>query len=434
MTRRFRAALALYSIGVEAVVWLVMVPYTIARIVAGRARARELRDRLNGTVMSPRARVLIHAVSAGEMVAAEPLVRRFAPSPVLLTTQTRAGLDAGSRLRAVHAHVEDCVFLPWDRFTIRRWLETSGITKAVVVETEIWPNLFAACRSIDLPLFIVNGRIASRDRSRYRAARWFFSDVLRCATAIGAQDERAREAFIAAGAPAGRLHVGGNLKLDAQVAPRVLARNVEAMLREAPMIVAGSTHDPEERVLVECMRSLKATRRVRMAIAPRDTSRAAQIETLAERCGLGAVRLSRVIDDDAMMPAAWDVLVIDRYGWLTACYRFAEVAFVGGTIAPVGGHNVVEAAALGTPVIVGPFVSEIEGIVEALAAARGIVRLPHVATAESLRRALEALLDDPERGRRIGSAARAVCEQSAGAVERYSAVVLDRISARESPA
>src|SRR5262245_17409573 len=219
-----RLASGVYAVVIEAVVWSALVPVAIAKMALGRSSARELRDRMGITAERPQRdrgqpRILVHAVSAGEMNAARPLVSGLAARGcrVVLTTGTRAGLEAAAKLAAEQPCVERSVYLPWDRRAIRPWLRSIAPDAVIVIETEIWPNLFAVCRSLRVPLFIANGRIRVRDVRRYRIARGFFRHVLACAEWIGVQSPRERDAFIAIGAPPERVTVAGNLKFDAAV-------------------------------------------------------------------------------------------------------------------------------------------------------------------------------------------------------------------------
>lgn len=420
MSVRGRALLGVYSIAIELVVWIALVPLTLARIVAGRATKQELRERLGSGWLPSRARVLVHAISAGEMAAAEPLVARLCQTNerVLLSTGTHAGMASAARMAGTYRNVEACVFMPWDRWAARRWLQSLGFVRVVVMETEIWPNLFTACRASGIPLFIANGRIRSRDLPRYGAARGFFRPVLDCTAWIGAQTVRDRERFLAIGAPPDRVEVMGNLKFDAPLRRRMLPAGVDANRDARPLLVAGSTHAPEERWLFQCLNRLRhGGRHVRLVVVPRNIGRSAAVIRVARRQWLTAIRWS-AWRESGSRKASWDVLVVDEFGWLTSFYEHADIAFVGGTLAPVGGHNVIEAAALGRPVIVGPHVDDIAAVVEELEAAGGIVRLPAGNPAEALAAACEELLDQPERRNEIGSAARAVCQRASGATER----------------
>ena len=173
-----------------------MVPVEMIRIVIGRSRMSDLRARLWGATPSRRttgARVVIHAVSAGEMAAARALVSALAVErpdvSVILTTGTRAGLLVADACRSSHPQIEQSTWLPWDRLrSTRRWLKRIAPGAVVVIETEIWPNLHRACRLEGVPILIASGRLYPRDVARYSAAAWFFRDVLASVCSVGVQD------------------------------------------------------------------------------------------------------------------------------------------------------------------------------------------------------------------------------------------------------
>lgn len=425
-----RALFALYSFLIEVVVWIALVPAVCTRAWIRCAGPAELRQRL-----ARRARrdgspapgtVVIHAVSVGEMHAAAPLVAGLVTSGrrVLLTTGNRAGLEAGQRLARAHSGVEDVIYLPWDRWAVRRWLAALAPAAVVVMETEIWPNLFRACAALDVPLLVANGRIRPRDVRRYRAARPFFAPVLACASWIGVQSAAERDRFLAIGAPASRLEVAGNVKFDAAVAGRAGMSASGGGEPEHPVIVAGSTHGPEERWLLDCARRLAAQgRRIRLVLAPRDVARASEVVRQARSLQFRA----RLWSEAPGTP--WDVLVLDRYGMLREWYAGADVVVIGGTFAPIGGHNLLEPAILARPILMGPHTGEIEATVRLFDAADAVVRVPADDPGRRLAESCFDLLDDPVRARKLGENAAAVCRRHAGSAARYLRAIADRAAA-----
>lgn len=412
-------------------VWLALVPVLWARSLVTRSGRAELWQRLARSVPTAPARhVLVHAVSVGEMNAAEPLVAALgAAHRILLTTGTAAGLVTAERLKSTHPAVSDCVHLPWDRYAVRDWLRTIAPAAVVVVETEIWPNLFTACRELRIPLFIANGRIRPRDRWKYRLGRGFFRGVLDSAEWIGVQSAGERDAFLAAGAPPDRVQVAGNLKFDAAQLPRSGSPGLAPDGDGRPLVVAGSTHDPEEGWLLECARALSdQERRIRMVLAPRDAARAGSVSRLAHARGFRSLTWSEWSTNTTK---PWDVLVLDQYGLLQPCYLVADVVVIGGTFVPVGGHNLLEAAAAARPIVVGPHVDEISAVIEPFETAGALMRLSGTEPVRALTDGLRLLLDDPERARAMGAAARQVCGLGAGSAARHAQVIINRLAMPE---
>ncbi len=426
-----RALFFFYSLSIEVIVWFVLVPALWVRALVTCAEAPQLRQRLalvprRDAAKLPRTGpVLVHAVSVGEMHAAAPLVAALAAKAhrVLLTTGTAAGLEAARRLSHEQSAVEGVAYLPWDRSAVRSWLSRIAPSAVVVMETEIWPNLFRACGDLQVPLFIANGRIRPADVRKYRRARSFFARVLESATWIGVQSAAERDRFLAIGAPADRLDVAGNLKFDAALAA-CAEPSMPTSAAGRPLVVAGSTHDPEERWLLECARLLDGDGHpVRLVLAPRNVARARRVARLARSHRLRVRLWSEPSSVD------WDVMVLDRYATLRACYAGADVVVIGGTFVPVGGHNILEPAALARPILVGPHTEEIAVLVQAFAEAGALVRLSGADPVRALADSCRALLADRVQARTMGERAGAVCRQGAGSAARHAGVIVEQLAA-----
>ena len=431
-----RVLLGIYSLAIDAVVWFALAPALWVRSLVTRAGLTELRQRLgwgeprrSSPEPSATRPVLVHAVSVGEMNAAAPLVAALGIDGrrVLLTTGTAAGLHTAVRLAREQSNVDGCLYLPWDRRAVRRWLRDLAPSAVIVVETEIWPNFFIACKELKIPLFIANGRIRPGDVWKYRLAPAFFRAVLDSAAWIGVQSTRERDAFVAIGASAARVAVTGNLKFDAARSARFEAAVLERDAEGRRLVVAGSTHDPEERWLLECARTLSGNgHRIRLVIAPRDVARAAAVSRLARALGFLPLTWSEWSGHTAR---PWDVLVLDQYGTLASCYTGADVVIIGGTFVPVGGHNILEAAAAARPILVGPHVDEIAAVIAPFEAAGALMRVPGADPARSLADACRTLFVDPERARLMGEAASEICRQGKGSAARHARAIAARLPA-----
>jgi len=405
-------ALSLYRGLVDSVVGLAIAPFCHDHRT----------ERLGRAPVPPKGapRIVLHAVSVGEMAAASALVAELRGSfRFVLTTGNAAGRAAAERLRRRFRQVEHVCYLPWDtREGVTRFLEAARPDAVVVVETELWPNLFHLCRERQTPLLVASGRLYPRDVARYRAARFLFRDVLASVSWIGAQTEAERAAFLAIGAPPERITVTGNLKLDAP-APQALDGAWERSLRSAgPIVVAGSTHAPEEELILAAFRALRKEHPLaRLVLAPRHVERSATISPGAARFSEGPT-------------AGWDVLVIDQLGVLASLYRHADVAVIGGSFAAKGGQSPLEAAAAGCPGIVGPDVSHVESLVDGLAEAGGLERL---ADGAALLPALRRLLAEPAERARMGAAARAFVAAHRGAARATGDAVRALVDRGASP-
>src|SRR5262249_15975240 len=385
-------------------VWTVLAPATAIGVALGWIPRGSLAGRLGFSpgLRETDRRLLLHAASLGEMAAAETLAAALLEADpeatVLLSAGNRQAFEQGWRIADSLDRVEGPVLLPWDRYSaLLAWLSEVGPAAVAVVETEIWPNLFFACRDLAIPIAIVSGRIEPADAARYRLARPFFRNVLSCAWWIGAQDEAEAARFRAIGAPADRTVIAGNLKADVPSGARA-----DAATRIAPLPVGGllllaaRTHRPEEEILLRVFARLRLDFAVRLVLAPRHARRASSISRRARRKGLRESRWS-------FPPSGggWDVLLVDEPGWLAPFYRRTDVSLVGGSLARRGGHNLYEAAGGGRPIVVGRHTGNFREMAERLERAGGLAR---VGDETSLEACLRQLLADSSRREAMGRA------------------------------
>ncbi len=396
------------------------------------AGAAERAERLGGAL--PRCgsgRLLLHAVSAGEMTAASALaaeIERTAPEQkVLLTTGTREGRSVAERVRESCGAVEAVSYLPWDRpGAVRRWLSRLAPSAVVTVEAELWPGLFLGARSLGIPVAVASGRLRPGEARRYALARPVFRPVVEAVSWIGARTEEDRERFIAIGASPSRVEVTGDLKLDAPAPSAALPPGWEAWFAVGPPLLVGvSTHAPEEDLLLAAVKRLREKGvAVRLALAPRHVSRGAEVEQLARRAGFETRRLSG-------SPGPADVVVLDAFGLLPALFPHAAIAFLGGTIAPVGGHSPVGAAEAGVPLLAGPSLEGVRDVADALRSAGALVDVSREGAVAELSAALTKLLADEGDRRRRGEAGRRALGSLRGAAARTATRVLALLAARQ---
>lgn len=425
----------LYDVVLAFTIAIVLIPREVVSIFLGRSRIELLRERLGtirGISSDSHPFLLVHAVSVGEMAAARSLIaslkEEISSVRFILTTGNREGREAAEQLRSAYPEIAEVSYLPWDRHAAtRRWMQHLKPSAVIVIETEIWPNLFRSASELSIPLFIVSGRIYPKDRSRYRIARCFFRSVLKSVEWIGVQSEEERSSFIRAGAPGDHVEVVGNLKHDTVVS-RKLPRPWELVFEHANganLIVAGSTHHPEEAWLIEALHRLRQSDLLaRLVLAPRHPRRAESIHDQIVSAGWATVRWS----DGPPTNDRWEVLILDQVGPLAAVFQWADVAVIGGSLVRHGGHNPLEAARHSRAIIIGPHHEHFREIVHGLDHAGGIRVLPETGDVrQALFSALRELVQDSRQRKDLGSHALAYIRNHHGIARRYARTLVARM-------
>jgi 3-deoxy-D-manno-octulosonic-acid transferase len=385
----------------------------------GRYRA-SFRERLGrlpaGLADAAAPAVWIHAVSVGEVLAARPLIRalrdRLRGHRIVLSTTTVTGQALARR---TVGEADAVFFAPFDWVgPVRQALAAVRPALLVLVETELWPNLIRQARLAGARVAVVNGRISPRSFRRYRLVSPLLRRVLGEVDLFLMQAEAHAERIRALGAPPGRVRVTGNLKYDALPEARTPAPLARLLLDghlDRPLWIAGSTVAGEEEHVLRALREVRArVPDVRLVIAPRHPERFTEVPPLAERAGFAATRRTALGD------RPWtdgDVLVLDTMGELAQVYALATVVFVGGSLEPAGGHNVLEPAVAGRAVVVGPHMENFQEIADLF---RDEDALVQVGSPRELGGAIAGLLSDPERRRAVGERARALVARHRGAV------------------
>ncbi|MBI2818737.1 MAG: 3-deoxy-D-manno-octulosonic acid transferase [Acidobacteria bacterium] len=355
--------------------------------------------------------VWFHAVSLGEMKVAaflaEQLRSHVAGLRVILTASTRTGHDEASR----RATVGDIVLYPPLDYAwlCRRFLKRWKPDVVVVMETELWPNLLRAVKGAGAGLVLANGRISDRSLPRYRATRFFWRRVLSYPDAFFVQSERDAERFAMIGAPSARIHVTGNLKFAIRPSESPLSDALSSSIREAPVgpvLVAGSTMPGEETHLLHAFLALRhGFPDLWMILAPRHPERAAAIATEINSAGIPCQFRSRWHAGKSIAPG---IFLLDSTGELADLYQLATAAFIGGTLVPTGGHNILEPAHFACPTVIGPSMQNFQEIAAQFLKAGAIIQVENPL---GLVPALRQLFLNPEDAKRIGEAARALLER-----------------------
>ena len=373
--------------------------------------------------------IWIHAVSVGEVQAAAALVSalqsRYPDTPLVLTTMTPTGSQQAQDLfgdTVVHSYV------PYDLTSaVRRFFAWARPGLVIIIETELWPNLFRECGRRKIPLVMASARVSARSVRRYRRLVSLFRETLSHGIVIAAQTETDAERFLSLGANPTRIHVTGNIKFDFYIDPEIPSRGSEFRQAHAagrPVWIAASTHGEEEQIVLAAHHKvLVENGDALLLLVPRHPERFQFVASLLDRAGMSYVTRS----SGGRCKPETKVFLGDSMGELTLFYAAADVAFVGGSLTPVGGHNLLEPAALGMPVLTGPYNFNAADIAELLID-NGSTQVVH--DADELADRVTALLADQRERERRGSGGREVIENNRGTLQR----LLDLIDPLIAPA
>ena len=407
---------------------LLLSPYFLFQALAHRKYVAGLRERLGfvpALDKQPQPIIWLHCVSVGETQAARPLVeriRRELPQHgLVVSTVTLTGQKLARDLfRNQAARV---FYFPFDwRWSVRRALRVIDPAAVLVMETELWPNFLRECKSRDIPVALVNGRISRKSFARYLRIRFFLRRVLECLTIAVMQSERDAERLRELGMREERVFSVGNLKFEAgTVDQKTDIKTRFGLQANVPLILAASTHAPEEKIVLDSLKRLRAAgalTSVRLMLAPRHPERFNEVAELIQASGLSWTRRTT-----APAPADTNatVILLDTIGELTSVYSHATVVFVGGSIVDRGGHNVLEPAAHGVAVITGAHTHNFHAVVDLLNEAKAILQLAPLEGQEAvvgLAEAMRRLLVDAEWRNELGRRAKQIVAANQGATEK----------------
>ena len=422
---------AVYSL-LTLAVFVVVSPYFVYQAIRYQKYIGSLRQRLGFLPISFNIdgdeSIWIHAVSVGEVLTARALAAdlkaRYPRLRLFLSTTTIAGQQVARRSLS---NVEAVFYFPFDwTIIVRRTLDLVRPRLFIMMETEIWPNLLRECRRRGVKTVMINGRISSRSYPRYRLVRPFFRRVLADVDRFCMQSDESARRLVELGADARRITVTGSLKFESLELPAPSGHGkprerVMRFFRLSPnrtVIVAGSTMRGEEAAVLKAFERVKATKsHVLLILAPRQPERFAEVERLSREAGfVTALRSELPIDAE---PRA-DVVVLDSIGELAQVYQVATAVFVGGSLVDYGGHNILEPAVFGKPIVFGPHMQNFKEIADAFLSNGAAVQVPSDRELEIL---LLALVTDPVRRARLGAAARALVEANRGAKTKTLEVI-----------
>ena len=404
-----------------------LTPFVIARLAWRGIRApdywRRWPERFGSIEPALGERVIwIHAVSVGEVLATEPvvqaLVEQYPEHSILLTTVTPTG---SARVTALFGNAVAHVYAPYDLpAAVSKFLDRVRPQLAIVMETELWPNLFHACQQRSVPLLLVNARLSEKSVAGYQRVRSLASQTLSAVTEIAAQSELDAGRFRSLGADERRIKVTGNMKFEQRIPPSLLER-AEVLRRDwgvgRAVWVAGSTHEGEDEQLLDVFRQLRQRfMDCLLVLVPRHPERFETVTELCRHRGYNTVLRSEGV---SCTPDT-EVFIGDSMGELPLFYAASDVAFVGGSLVRHGGHNLLEPAALGVPVVTGPHVFNFVEICELLLQAGACEKVEDTA---GLLRTVSLWLEDANERHRVGQRGRQVVEKNRGALQSVLAMI-----------
>ena len=354
--------------------------------------------------------IWFHAVSLGEVIGSQDIIRQLIQKyDVVITTSTPTGLRKARKLFQDEATID---YAPWDFLGfINRFFNFYKPDAVIIFETEIWPSMISQSAKKNIPFYLVNGRLSKKSYQAYAMSAWLIKDALQKITFAFVQTEKHKERFLKLGINQKNIQVAGSVKFDA---PGLKAES----LQMSPFILGASTHPGEDEMLLDAFKKLLKTEGLKLCICPRHPERSSKIINQATSMGLSAKLYSKLSSQD------FDVCIVDSIGELPGFYLSAVMAFVGGSLVPRGGHNLIEPAVLGTPIIIGPHTFNFEDIVSKFLQDEACIE---VTNGDELTSAMQLLLDVPEKAEQLLEKAQRVVAKNKGSTEIQASYIINKI-------
>ena len=354
--------------------------------------------------------IWFHAVSLGEVIGSQPLINKLSEHfDILITTTTPTGFR-----RAKEIFPEEIVinYAPWDFvLIINRFLNFYKPHAILIFETEIWPSMIARAFHKSIPLYLVNGRLSHKSYQAYAISSWLLKDTLKKITYSFVQTSKHKERFLKLGIDENRIEAAGSVKFDIS--------NIDVdPIEAAPFILGASTHPGEEEILLNAYKRLQDNKNIKLYLCPRHTERGEEIAKQAGIMGFKAKLYSDLGSED------YDVCIINRTGLLSGFYASSLMSFVGGSLVPRGGHNLIEPAALGSPIIIGPHTFNFEDIVHQFLSDHACVK---VTSEDELLAAMELFIGDSKVAKEFAHRAKEVVERNKGSTEVQASYIIRQL-------
>lgn len=406
-------------------VWLLIIPFAVCHFVyqfvrrkPGYTRARLSRYGFTLKLEHHHNTLLIHCASVGEVVAVQNLVEQLLVNDpkqrIMITTNTTTGAD---RVELLFADRVDHAYLPYDfPFFVKYFLKRKRPAKILINEMELWPNLCDQCWRSGIPIFIINGRMSEKSSKTYLKYPSLFQPMFKKITAICAQDQRDYQNYLTLGVPPEKLTLTNNIKFDLTISEHDIALSqtikTNFALEHRLLLVAGSTHDPEEQILLDAYQALVAIYpRLLLIIVPRHPQRFNKVRQLLQKQNIETILMSEA----KLCQATTQVILCDQMGKLRSIYALADISFVGGSLSNKGGHNALEPAAVGVPILMGGSTYNNPAICQALADSGALITVTDAFEIES---ACKKWIDNPEQKKFAGDAGRRVLAHNSGAIQK----------------
>jgi len=410
--------------------FIVLLPYFLLRMLTAGKSAGNLKEKFGFLALSSNSErgedtIWLHAVSVGEATAVAPLAaairERYPKSRLVVSTTTATGQAVARKKIAI---ADDWIYFPFDfPSSVARALDRVAPRLVVLVESELWPNFLKAARKRDVAVMVANGRISDRTFVRLTKLKRIAQFLYRNVSLFAMQTEEDGRRAIALGAPEGSVIVAGNLKYDVAVPP--LSQAAWSGLNGTRLIIAGSTGEGEDEIVLEAFKHLLERSpdcaSIRLLIAPRHPERFSSVATLAASRGLKVERRS-----SGEPVGAAQVLLLDTVGELSSLYSAATVVFVGGSLLPYGGHNVLEPASFARPIIVGPFMDNFRAITEEFLAQGALVQIASRLKDDQVNElagVFHSILSDNQKAEHLGQNALRTFQANRGSTLRHLAAI-----------
>jgi len=354
--------------------------------------------------------IWFHAVSLGEVIGSEPLINKLAEHfEIVITTTTPTGLR-----KAKEIFPEEIVinYAPWDlALIVNRFLNFYKPDAILIFETEIWPSMIGCAFHKSIPLYLVNGRLSHKSFQAYAISSWLLKNTLKQITYSFVQTSKHKERFLELGIEENCIEVAGSVKFD-------ICNTDINPIKADPFILGASTHPGEEEILLKAYKRLQVKEGIKLFLCPRHIDRAGEIVKQAATMGFKIKLYSDIDIED------YDVCIIDSTGLLSSFYASSLMSFVGGSLVPRGGHNLIEPAALGSPIIIGPHTFNFEDIVNQFLHDQACIQ---VSSEDELLTAMELYIEDLKSAEEFARRAKEVVERNKGSTEVQASYIIRQI-------